>query len=266
MTMMTLRTWLHKGVVTQPTESPMHGSGISVSLLLLVLVVSAGCSSSIYGWHVRTNSTAPTPAVNKEMLTKEPVAVLGALSQVLGGNEIAVSTMLAQVLREVAPQTKVIDPRDVVTRINTNGVADDYIRMRPGALNSYILSRDPLKKIGAAIGARYVFQPYMGVFTQSMTNRWSFADVRIMQTRSSLTRLGVQLWDTETGELLWASVAEAEVEDEGVGQEPVYFADAVRITLGSMLADFLTGKTASVYSPLNKYIDQLVQIPQPEAK
>jgi hypothetical protein len=90
--------------------------------------------------------------------------------------------------------------------------------------------------------------------------------VRIMQTRSSLTRLGVQLWDTETGELLWASVAEAEVEDEGVGQEPVYFADAVRITLGSMLADFLTGKTASVYSPLNKYIDQLVQIPQPEAK
>jgi len=244
----------------------MHGSAISVSLLLMLLVISAGCSSSVYGWHVRTNSTVPAPAANKEMLTKEPVAVLGALSQGLAGNEIVVSTMLAQVLKQVAPQTKVIEPRDVITRINTNDVVDDYIRMRSGALNSYVLRRDSLKKIGAVIGARYVFQPYMGVFTQSMTNRWSFADVRIMQTRASLTRLGVQLWDTETGELLWASVAEAEVEDEGLGQEPVYFQDAVRITLGSMLADFLSGKTASVYSPLNKYIDQLVQIPQPEAK
>lgn len=200
------------------------------------------------------------------MLTKEPVAVLGALSQVLSGNEIVVGALLTQVFKQVIPEIKLIESREVLTRINTNGMADDFVRMRSDALNSHILSRDLLKKIGAVIGARYVFQPYMGVFLQSMTNRWSFADVRIMQTRASFTRLGLQLWDTETGELLWASVAEAVVEDEGIGQEPVYFEDAIRITMGSMLADFLAGKTASSYSPLDKYIDQLVQIPKPDAK
>lgn len=71
----------------------------------------------------------------------------------------------------------------------------------------------------------------------------------------------MQLWDTETGELLWASVAEAQVESEGVGQEPVYFEDAVRIALASMMADFLTGKTSSNYDPLNKYINELVPVP-----
>ena len=207
----------------RPTDSRMHGSGISVSLLLMALVVSAGCSSSMYGWHVRTNSTAPAPAANKEMLANEPVAVLGAISQGPGGTEIAVGALMTQVLKQMAPQTKVIDTRDVFTRINTNGVADDYIRMRSDASHSYILSRDLLKKIGVAIGVRYVFQPYVGAFVQSMTNRWSFADVRIMQTRASLTRLSLQLWDTETGELLWASAAEAEVEDEGIKQDPVYF-------------------------------------------
>lgn len=197
---------------------------------------------------------------------KEPVAVLGALSQGLGGTEIGIGSYLAQVLKQVAPQTKLIETRDVFTRINANGLADEYTRMRSDALHSHILSREPLKKIGAAIGARYVFQPVVATFTQTMTPRWSFADVRIMQTRSSLLRLSVQLWDTETGELLWASVAEAIVEDEGVGQQPVYFEDAARVTLGSMVADFLAGKTASVYSPLNKYIDQLVQVPKPEAQ
>ena len=260
----TARPWFRKGVVSRPVNRPVYASGFLMSLLLLV--VTAGCSTSTYTWHVRTNSTVPAPVANKETLAREPVAVLGAISPALGGTEIGVGVMLAQVLKQLVPQVKLIEAKDVFTRINTKGVADDYMRLRTDALRGHILNREPLQKVGAAIGARYVFQPYVVYFTQTLTNRWSFADVRIMQTRSSILRLSVQLWDVETGELLWASVAEAEVEDEGVGQEPVYFEDAVRITLGSMMADFLAGKTSSTYSPLNKYIDQLVHIPQQEDK
>jgi len=38
------------------------------------------------------------------------------------------------------------------------------------------------------------------------------------------------------------------------------------VTLGSIVADFLNRKTASTYTPLNKIVDQLIQIPLPEAK
>jgi hypothetical protein len=36
--------------------------------------------------------------------------------------------------------------------------------------------------------------------------------------------------------------------------------------LGSIVADFLNRKTASTYTPLNKIVDQLIEIPMPEAK
>jgi hypothetical protein len=40
----------------------------------------------------------------------------------------------------------------------------------------------------------------------------------------------------------------------------------VRVTMGSIVADFLNRKTASIYTPLNKIVDELIQIPSPEAK
>ena len=41
---------------------------------------------------------------------------------------------------------------------------------------------------------------------------------------------------------------------------------AARVALGGMIADLLNQKTASTYTPLNKLLDQLIEIPSPEAK
>lgn len=231
--------------------------------LMLIAALMAGCSSSIYGWHVRTDSSPPSSAFTEAVIGHEPVAIFGALAHPgLLGTEIGIEAILAQVLKKVAPQIAVISARDTFTRINRNGLADEYTRMRNDALQSTILSRDSLRKLGATVGARYIFQPRLTAFSQFMTNRWSFTDIRLVQTRSSIMRLCLQLWDAETGELLWASLAESTMENEGVGQEPVYFQDAVRVTLGSLIADLLNGKTASSYGPLNSLIDELIQLPQ----
>lgn len=233
--------------------------------LILMVVLTAGCSSSIYGWNVRTYSSPPSPSFNQVVLGQEPVAIFGALAQPgLLGSEIGIDAILAQVLRKVAPHIKVIGLKETVTRINGEGLAVEYTRMRMDALLSDMLSRDPLRKLGAAVGARYVFQPRLTAFTQIMTDRWSFFDVRIVQTRVSIMRLSLQLWDSKTGELLWASLAETTVQNEAIAQDPVYFQDTARVTLGSIIADLLNGKTASTYGPLNRFIDQLILIPQPE--
>lgn len=240
--------------------------GLGASLILM-MALTAGCSSSIYGWNVRTYSSPPFPSFNEVVLGHEPVAIFGALAQPgLLGSEIGIDAILAQVVRKVAPNIKVIGLKETVTRINGKGLADEYTRMRMDALLTDMLSRDPLRKLGAAVGARYVFQPRLTAFTQTMTDRWSFVDVRIVQTRGSIMRMSLQLWDTETGELLWASLAETTVQSEAIAQDPVYFQDAARVTLGSIIADLLSGKTASTYGPLNQFIDQLIQIPQPETK
>jgi len=99
-----------------------------------------------------------------------------------------------------------------------------------------------------------------------MTERWKPIDLRIVQTRSSILRLSLQLWDTHTGEPVWSSVAEAILSSEAVSQDPVFLEDAARIALGSVVADLLRGKTASTYTPLSEFLDQLIRRPAPEEK
>jgi hypothetical protein len=182
----------------------------------------------------------------------------------LRGNEVPVAFYLHDVVQKVAPNIKVMGPQETVTRINAHGLAAEYTQMRAEAELSNIFSREILRKLGSAIGAHYAFQPRLAAFTQTMTDRWSVPafDIRVSQTRSSILRLSLELWDMDSGALIWASSAEAIVSSEAVSQDPVFFEDAARVAVGSILADFLNGKTASQYTPLNRFLDQLIQLPE----
>lgn len=235
--------------------------------LILLLVSLTACSNSIYGWTVRTNSTAPSGSFHPAMLEREPVAVLEAQTLAgLRGTELGLAHYLTEIVRRIAPNMKMITARESINRINAAGLVAEYLQMRTDLDQGNIFEATALRKIGAAIGARYVFQPRLGAFTQTMTERWKFADVRLVQTRSSILRLSLQLWDAHTGELVWASVAEAILANEAAGQDPVFLEDAARVTLGSMITDFQRGKTASTYTPLNEFLDSLIQKPEPEKK
>jgi hypothetical protein len=240
-----------------------------VASLVITCALMSGCSSSIYGWQVRTNSTAFAPSFDPGSLSSEPIAVLGAVTMPgLRGNEVGLDLMLVEVLHRVAPHLHIVSQQQTISQINQQGLASVYNQMRVDAEQSHILDRDSLKKVGLAIGARYVFQPRLAAFTQNMYDRWTFPGfgVVVSQTRQSNLRMSVQLWDSTTGELLWASMAEGTMQSEAFAKDPVYLEDTMRVTLGSIIADFLNRKTASTYTPLNKIVDQLIQIPLPEAK
>jgi hypothetical protein len=247
----------------------MRRKALLCASLLFVLACITGCSSSIYGWQVRTSSTAFSPSFDPGALGQESVGVFGALTMPgLRGNEVGLDFMLGEVLHRVAPHIHIVSQQQTISKINQQGLAGEYAQMRADAEQSHILDREPLRKLGVAIGARFVFQPRLAAFTQNMYDRWTFPGfgVVLSQTRQSNLRMSVQLWDTKTGELLWASTAEGTMQSEALAKDPVYLEDAVRVTLGSIVADFLNRKTASTYTPLNKIVDQLIQIPLPEAK
>jgi hypothetical protein len=244
----------------------MTRSGAHISLVLMI-ALATGCSSSIYGWQVRTGSAEFAPSFDPARLTQEPAAVFGALTMPgLRGNEVGLDFMLAQVLHRVAPQIQIVSPQRSMSKINELGLASEYTQMRADAEQSHILNRETLKKLGTAIGVRYVFQPRLAAFTQTMYDRWTFPGlgVLLMQVRTSNLRMSLQLWNTETGELLWASMAEGTMQSEAVSKDPVYFEDAARVALGSIVSDFLNRQTASTYTPLDKLLDQLIQVPSPE--
>ncbi len=87
----------------------MRWNALLCESLVCVLALMTGCSSSIYGWQVRTNSTAFAPSFDPGSLSLEPVAVLGALTMPgLRGNEVGLDFMLAEVLHRVAPQIHIV--------------------------------------------------------------------------------------------------------------------------------------------------------------
>jgi hypothetical protein len=193
------------------------------------------------------------------------VAIFEALAPGgLRGNELGLSLYLADILARAAPTFKVVLPRETASRINMQGLAPDYTRMRADFELTNILDAATLRKLSRAVQARYAFQPRLGAVTQTMTERWKIWDLRVIQTRSSIIRLSLQLWDMHTGEPIWSSTAEATLASDVVLQDPVFLEDAARVALGSVLSDFLRGGTGSTYTPLNKALDSLIGPPAPE--
>lgn len=240
-------------------------STLRLAGLVLLVAALAACSPSIYGWTVRTNSTPTAGSFSPWELEREPVAIFEAHAPGgLRGNELGLAGYLAEVLKTVAPDFKVVSPQDTASRINKSGLAQEYARMRADYEQTNILEAAALQKLGEAAKARYAFQARLGAFTQTMTDRWKIWDLRIVQTRSSILRLSLQLWDTRTGEPVWSSTAEAILSSEVVLQDPVYLEDAARVALGSAVADFMRGRTSSTYTPLNKAVDSLIRPPKPD--
>ena len=50
------------------------------------------------------------------------------------------------------------------------------------------------------------------------------------------------------------------MQGEAMSQDPVYFKDMVRVVLGSIITDFVNGRTATTYTPLYQ-IDQVASWP-----
>jgi hypothetical protein len=230
--------------------------------LVLLFLCATGCGGEYSNWQVRTTGTPVAPSFDQAPLETKPVAIFPALSgPILRGTEVALSYHLAKILEKLAPNWKVVDEQATLTGINKHGLGRDYIRMRRDAEDTHLLDRESLRKIGAALGVRYIFQPRMVSFTQTMTQRWKVPalEIRVVETRSSMMRISLQLWDAESGELVLSSVAETILASEAVSQDPVFLDDAARVTLGGLMADFLDRRTSSKYTPLNKVLNTLME-------
>jgi hypothetical protein len=220
---------------------------------------ATGCESSFYGWQVRTNSTLMAPTFLPTNLERQTIGMFGAVTTpMLQGTEIGLSHILGQIIQEIAPDMKVLSPQELALRINRGGLAGEYAKMRADYWQSDILDSESLRKIASAIGVRYVFQPRLAAFTQTMSQRWQAPAVLVWLTwvRSAIMRASLQLWDGETGELVWDSHAEATVQNEAVSQDPVYFEEIARVTMASMIADLKNKKKRSTYTATDKFLDR----------
>ncbi|MDV6343923.1 hypothetical protein [Nitrosomonas sp. Is37] len=236
---------------------------IKVAGFVFLIFFMTGCVSIQPRWEVRTTSTLFSSPSDLVSLEQEAVALLTPLAPtpLLRGDEAGLGLYLAESIKKIAPAWKIMDEQQTIALINRYGLTEEYTRLRQGIDQSHILDRKLLQKIGKSLGARYVFQPRLAYISQTMTDRFEapVTPFLILQTRSAVMRLSLQLWDTMSGEPVWSSAAESVVLGETASLEPMFIKDAARVAFGGMLTDLLTRKTSSKYTRLNRFLDRLIQ-------
>ena len=88
------------------------------------------------------------------------------------------------------------------------GLGAEYSTLIAGFGRGGILEREPLQRIGSALSSRYVLLPGLAEFNQVIIDRLSIYGWNIIQSRVTTLRLWLQLWETQTGKILWESSGE----------------------------------------------------------
>lgn len=230
---------------------------MSCAILTLAIAVFAGCTGPLYHWEAHTRSTPKPPSFDPAVaLTGKPVAVLGTVTpSALRGFSQEATSALDRALAKTSPPIAALPGHQNLSRLNSKGLATEYTQMMADYERSGILDRPRLHSVGSALDVKYVFLPGLADFTKTINDRLDLVGWTVARSRTSSLRLSLQLWEIETGEIIWESSGEASLTSEMVGSIPIPLVDALRTLWAGMLEDLLQGKTASHYSEMDKLLD-----------
>jgi hypothetical protein len=154
-------------------------------------------------------STPTTQHVDVSKLAVEPMAVLGVIAPAnLQGFGPSLSDALVNALAKARPPIRAIPTYDTVSIINERGLAPNYVDLLSNFGSRGILELQLLRRIGSALGSRYLLLPGLGEFNQTIVDKYEVLGLKLVRTRMTTLRLWLQLWDAQTGHLLWESAGE----------------------------------------------------------
>ena len=176
---------------------------------LFALIVS-GCTP-VYTADTYTTSTPRTQSFDTANLASERVAALGLIAPAnLQGFAPSLSHALINALTKVQPPIRVIPAYETINIINEagQGSAQNYADLMAGFASGGILERQRLRVIGTALGSRYLLLPGLAEFNQLVMDKYDVMGLKLVRTRVTTLRLWLQLWDAQTGSILWESAGE----------------------------------------------------------
>jgi hypothetical protein len=217
------------------------------TILVLAAALLIGCTP-LYLSDTHTTSTPKSQFFDVAELAREPVATLGLLSPAgLQGFNPPLSHALNAALSEASPPIRGIAAHETVNMLNEQGLAGEYGTLMAGFGRAGILERTPLERIGSALSSRYVLLPGLAEFNQVIIDRLSIYGWNFIQSRVTTLRLWLQLWDTQTGKMLWESAGEVTVATKLLRSEQTVALDDIarRLWLSMIQDNLLEGKSGS---------------------
>ena len=142
------------------------------------------------------------------------------------GQEQDVQTLafvFARVLEKERPDIRVISLPEALSAVNQAGLADEYKQMYVDYSDTGIFKKNSLHKVGEVIGARYLVQLKLSSFNQNSKGRFSLLGLRLFQTKEANIRLFFQIWNSDTGAIVWEGAEEMNYAWDSSSEKPVTF-------------------------------------------
>jgi len=178
-------------------------------LLTTVALLLAGCDPP-YLSDTYATSTPKRTSFAASDLTRTPVVVLGFVAPGnLQGLSPTLSHALSGALAEVTPPIREIPTDQTLNWITDKGLATEYADLRAGFSRNGILDRQRLRRIGLGLGSQYVLLPGLAQFNEEILDKFEAAGIKLLRNRVTTLRLWLQLWDSQTGHIVWESSGEA---------------------------------------------------------
>jgi hypothetical protein len=195
--------------VAQTTVGLIQLNGkVHAAILGLFAAVLHGCTP-LYVSEASTTSTPRTQSLDVARLSSEPVAVLGVVAPPsLQGFSPSLSLALVRAIANARPPIHAIPGYETLSLLNEQGLARDYADLISGYASGGILERQRLRRIGSALASRYLMLPGLAEFDQTVIDKFEGLGLKLVRTRLTTLRLWLQLWDAQTGQIVWESGGE----------------------------------------------------------
>jgi len=176
--------------------------------LAATAILLAGCGPPYLADTYATSTPKPASLDPKD-LARTPVVVLSFMAPAaLQGLSPALSYALSGALAEVSPPIREIPSREALNRLTDKGLAAEYGDMRAGFARNGMLDRQQLRRLGSGFGSHYVLLPGLAQFGEEILDKFEAAGIKLVRNRVTTLRLWLQLWDTQTGHMVWESSGE----------------------------------------------------------
>jgi len=133
-------------------------------------------------------------------------------------------------------EARVVTLPAMLSAINQAGLARPYSSMFTEYERTGLLERDLLRRIGEAAHVRYVAKLNLGNFEQATAGRARILGVRFLDTRTANIRVHLEIWDTQTGGIVWQGNEELTYAQEGIREKPVTFQQVARLASDRLVA------------------------------
>jgi len=218
-------------------------------LAVTAALLAAGCGPvNLSDTHA--TSTPRPESFNVGALAGGPVATLGVVAPAsLQGLSPTLSLALATALAEVSPPIRGIPTFETVNRLTDQGLAAEYADLLAGFSRNGILERQRLRWIGSGLGSRYVMLPGLAQLDETIIDKFEAAGLKLLRNRVTTLRLWLQLWDAQTGHIVWESAGEITVSTVLLSpSRAVPLGETIQKLLFNMIQDgLLRGKTRTEY-------------------